>query len=142
MHIQNIAASIAQKNGLICQCFKAFGNDDTVLRSFYVYILPCFKYFSLVWFSESDCHLRFLDHDLGNIRFLPPDLFIDIKDRRKIVNLSLLYEILNNIDHFLCCTVNSRNLQCLHTSLGKHPDKMKELLFYQDIILFNSQDVL
>ena len=43
MHILNIPVLIAQKTGLICKCFKALGNDDAVLRSFYTFILPCFE---------------------------------------------------------------------------------------------------
>ena len=46
-----------------------------------------------------DSPLRWLDHALGNIRFLLPDLSIDLEDRRKIARLSLLYKILNNIYH-------------------------------------------
>ena len=38
MHICNIASSIAEKTGLIRKCFKALGNDDSVLRTFYVFI--------------------------------------------------------------------------------------------------------
>ena len=46
MQIRNIAISITQKTGLIYKFFKAFGNDDSVLRSFYAFILPCFEYCS------------------------------------------------------------------------------------------------
>ena len=35
IYIFNIATSIARKTGHICKCFKALGNDDSVLRSFY-----------------------------------------------------------------------------------------------------------
>ena len=89
----------AQKTGLIRKCFKTLANHDAVQRFFYVFILPCFEYCSPVWSSESDCHLRLLDRALDNIRFVLPDLSIDLEERRKIASLSLLYKILNNINH-------------------------------------------
>ena len=87
----------------MCKCFKALGNDDSVLGTIYAIILPCFEYCSPVWCSGSDSHFRLMDHALGNISFLLPDLSVDLEDRRKITSLSLLYKILNNIDHTLHC---------------------------------------
>ena len=48
MYIRNVATSIAQKTRLICKCFKALDNDNSLLRSFCAYILPCFEYCSPV----------------------------------------------------------------------------------------------
>ena len=73
------------------------------LKYFFAFILPFFEYYSPVWCSGSNSHLRLLDHALGNIRFLLPDLSFDLEDRRKIASLSLLYKILNNIDYLLHC---------------------------------------
>ena len=105
MHICNIASSIAQKASLIRKCFKAFGNDDSVLMTFYAFILPCFEYCSPVWCSGSDSHLRLLDRTLGNIPLLLPDLSVHLEYRKKIANLSLLYKIFNKINHPLHCIV-------------------------------------
>ena len=95
--------NIGQKTGLIRKFFKALRNDDSVLRSFYAFILPCFDYCLHVWCSGSDSHLRLLDCAFGHIRFLLFDLSVDLEDRRKIVSLVLLYKILNNIDYPLHC---------------------------------------
>ena len=70
MHICNIASSIVQKTGFIHMYFKALGNDDSVLRTFYAFILPCFEYCSPVWCSGSDSHLKLLNRALGSICFL------------------------------------------------------------------------
>ena len=45
-HICKFASSIAKKIGLIRKCYKTSNNNDTTLKSFYVFILPCFKYCS------------------------------------------------------------------------------------------------
>ena len=79
MHIRNITTSIAQKTSLIRKCFKALDNNDTILTPFYAFILPYFKYCSPVWCYGFNSLLRLLDPTLGNIRFLPSDLSVDLK---------------------------------------------------------------
>ena len=98
-HIRNMANSIAQKTGLIRKCYKALGNSDSVLKSFYAFILPCFEYCSPVWGSASDSHLRLLDRAFNNIRFFLPDLTLDLEKRRNLACLAMLYKILHNTDH-------------------------------------------
>ena len=66
MYIRKIAIPIAQKTGLIGKCFKVLGYDNSVLRCFYAFILPCIEYCSPVWCFGSDNHLRLLDCALGN----------------------------------------------------------------------------
>ena len=61
MHIRNISNSIPQRTGLICKCFKTLGNDISVLRSFYVFILPCFEYCSPVCCFGFNSYLRLQD---------------------------------------------------------------------------------
>ena len=85
------------------KCFKTLGSHDAVQRSIYAFILSCFEYCSPVWSSGFDCHLRLLDRALGNIRFILPDLSIDLEERREIASLSLVYKILNNVDQPLHC---------------------------------------
>ena len=74
MDIRNIDSSIAQTTGLIRTYYLALVNNDSVLRSFYVFILPCFEYCSPVWCSESDSYLKLLNCALGNIHYLLLDL--------------------------------------------------------------------
>ena len=66
MHIRNIASSIVKQIGLIRKCYKTLVNNDTVFKNFYAFVLPCFEYYSLVWFSTSDLHLKFLNRVLNN----------------------------------------------------------------------------
>ena len=77
-----------------------------VIWSFYIFILLCFKYCYPVWCCGSNGHLRLLNCALGNNLFLLPDLSVDLEDRRKIASLSLLYNILNKIDHPLHCKLS------------------------------------
>ena len=58
---KHIASSIAQKFGLIQKCYKTLGNNDAVLKSFYTFILPFFKYC-----SASDLNLKLLHPVINN----------------------------------------------------------------------------
>ena len=98
-HIHNIASSIAQKIGLVCKCYKTLGNNDAVLKSFYIFILPCFEYCSPVWCSASDLHLKLLDCALNNIRIFLLDILINLEKHRYIACLSILHKILHKVDH-------------------------------------------
>ena len=60
-HLRSVASSIAQKTGLLRKCFRALGNDDAVLKSFYAFILPCFEYCMPIWLSAAEYHLKLLD---------------------------------------------------------------------------------
>ena len=69
----------------------------------YRYLLLCFKYCSPVWCSASDSHLKLLEYALNEIRFSLPDIWIILEKRRNIACLSMLYNILHNIDYPLHC---------------------------------------
>ena len=98
-YLRSLASSIAQKTGLLRKCYRTFGNDEALLKSFYAFILPCFEYCSSVWSSAADCHLKLLDRALNNIKFFLPNLTINLENRRDNACLSLLYKIYYNPDH-------------------------------------------
>ena len=99
-HIRAITSSIAQKTGLLRKCFKTFqGYRDVVLRSFFAFILPCFEYCMPVWQSAAQSHLRLLDRALNSVRFILPNLNINLDSRRLIGCLSLLFKIFKSDQH-------------------------------------------
>ena len=98
-HIRLLASSIAQKTGLLRKCYRTLGNDVSVKKSFFAFILPCFEYCAPVWSSAASSHLKLLDRALRNIRFFLPDISLDLERRRNVAGLSLLYKIYHNFDH-------------------------------------------
>ena len=98
-HLRSVSSSIAQKTGLLRKCRKTLGENDAVLRSFFAFILPKFEYCSVVWMSAADCHLRLLDRAINNIKFLLPNLTIDLHKRRLVGALSFLFKIIDNNRH-------------------------------------------
>ena len=102
-HVRSMVSTIAQKTGLIRKCYKTLGNDPTVLKSFFAFILPCFEYCSPVWSSAAESHLKLLDRALNNIRFFLPELSVDLEKRRNLACLSMIHKVLHNSEHPLHC---------------------------------------
>ena len=98
-HIRSLSASVCQKSGLLRKCFKRYSSDSIVLHSFYSFILPYFEYCAPVWMSAAESHLRLLNKALNSIRFLLPNLSIDLHHRRLIGALSMFFKIYNNQQH-------------------------------------------
>ena len=98
-HLRSVAASISQKVGLLRKCSRVYSADDVVRNTFYSFLLPHFEYCHSVWLSASECHLRLLDRAFGQIRFLLPDLRLDLRHRRVVGALAHLFKIANNTDH-------------------------------------------
>lgn len=98
-HIRTLSSSIAQKVGLLRKCYKTFACDSVVIKSFYAFILPHFEYCAPVWMSAASCHLKLLDRALNSIRFILPNLSLDLYHRRTIGALSLLFKAFNDVQH-------------------------------------------
>ena len=77
-HIHSISSSVAQKIGLRRKSSRVFENQDVLLRYFNSFIFPCLEYFSPIWSSATDSHLRLLDENLLACRFLIPNLTISL----------------------------------------------------------------
>ena len=119
-HLRSVASSISQKVGLLRKCRKIYSSDDVVRNCFYSFILPHFEYCYPVWLSASESHLMLLDRAFGQIKFLLPDLGLNLRHRRRVGSLCLLFKILSNVDHPLHCALPafSRSLRATRLSLG------------------------
>ena len=49
--------------------------------------------------SAAPCHLRLLERTLNSLRFIVPNLEINLDKRREIAGLSLLFKIMRNENH-------------------------------------------
>ena len=98
-HLRSVASSISQKVGLLRKCRQIYSADDFIRNTFYSFLLPHFEYCHSVWLSASESLLRLLDRSFGQIRFLLPDLRLNLRHRRLVGILTHLYKIVNNSDH-------------------------------------------
>ena len=98
-HIRSVSSSIAQKIGILRKSFKIFGEQAILKNCFNAFILPCFEYCAPVWSSAANSHLNLLDKNLRAIKFLIPDLNVDLWHRRAVSSLCILYKIFHTADH-------------------------------------------
>ena len=70
-----------------------------MLRCFNSFILPCLEYYSPVWSSAADSHLKLLDKNLQACKFLIPNLTISLQHRHFINSLCMLYKIFHSPSH-------------------------------------------
>ena len=98
-HIHSISSSVARKIGLLRKSFRIFGDHDVLLKCFNSFILPCLEYFSPVWSSAADSHLKLFNNNIQTCKFLIPNLTISLHHRRFISPLCMLYKIFRNPSH-------------------------------------------
>ena len=100
-HICQMAASISQKIGILCKCYRTLGRSEAINESLFACVLPCFEYCALVWSSAADTHLELLKSALYKVKFFDPDVSLDLVRRRKVSCYSFLYKIFHNLEHLL-----------------------------------------
>ena len=60
-HIRFVVASSSSRLGILRKTLNVFDDLALAVRCFWSYLLPALEYFSAVWLSVEDCHLRLLD---------------------------------------------------------------------------------
>ena len=98
-HIRSTVSNISQKVGILRKCRSIYDSNPIVRQCFYSFILPFFEYCAPVWSSAADCHLRLFDRVFNMIRFLLPDININLEHRRSVGSMSLFYKIFRNPSH-------------------------------------------
>ena len=63
------------------------------------FILPAFECCSPLRCFAAVSHLKLLDRNLNAIKFLIPELAVDLWHRRAVSSLCMLYKIFHNVDH-------------------------------------------
>ena len=68
-------------------------HDRSLLgRCFRGFVLPVLEYYSAVWYSATETHLKLLDRALSGARFLTRGVFeCEIYHRRSMAVLCMLY---------------------------------------------------
>ena len=114
-HIRGIATSVSRKLGMLRKSFRIFGDEAIILKCFNSFLLPCLEYCSPVWSSAAQSHLRLLDRVVSSVRFLLPNLHIDLWHRRKVSSLCLLHKIYYNSLHPLHSSLPDLEVFLRHT---------------------------
>ena len=105
-HIHKISSSASQKVGIFHKCSRMFGDEAIMSKCFNSFLLPCLEYYSPVWSSAADSHLRLLDRVMSSVKFLLPNLSTDLWHRCRVRSLCLLHKIYCNNKHPLCSSLS------------------------------------
>ena len=108
--MRSLASSVSCKVGLLRKCSRIYSSDDIVRNCFYSFILPHFEYCHSVWISAAESHLKLLDRTFNQIKFLLPNLEINLRHRRLVGSLSYFFKIMSNSNHPLHCHLPAPSL--------------------------------
>ena len=92
--------SIFSKTWYLEKSWRVFHGRSLFGRCFQGFFLPVLEYYSAVWCSAADTHLKLLDRAVSGPRFLTVGVFeCDIAHRRSVAVLCMLYKIRYNPLH-------------------------------------------
>ena len=95
-----VSRAASQRLGILRNSWRVFHDRSLLERCFRGFVLPVFEYFSAVWCSAADTHLKLLDHAVSGARFLTWGVFeCDIAHRRSVALLWMPYKIRCNPMH-------------------------------------------
>ena len=69
-HLCSVSSAAGQRLGIMTKSWQVFHNRSLILRSFSGFVLPVLVYFSAVWCSAADSHLKLLERFVRSAGFL------------------------------------------------------------------------
>ena len=85
------------------QSWRVFHDKLLIGRCFWGFVLPVLEYYSAVWCSAADTHLKLLDRVVSSACFIAGGvLTCDLSHRRSVAVLCMLIKIRCNPKHPLC----------------------------------------
>ena len=89
-HLHSVSRAASQRLGILRKSWRVF-NDRTLLRRYFQsFVLPVLEYYSAVWCSAADTHLKLLDR-ASVARYITGDVFeCDLAHRQSVTVLCML----------------------------------------------------
>ena len=105
-HLRSVSSAAAQRLGIMRKSWKEFHDRSLLLRSFWSFVLPVWKYCSPMWCSAADSHLKLLDRFVRSAGFLAGGVLEwNLSHRRSVAELCMLFKIKSNPMHPLSCAL-------------------------------------
>ena len=99
-HLRLVSRAASQRRGVFRKSSRVFHDRSLLVRCFQVFVLSVLEYYSAVWCSAADTHLKLLDRAVSGAWFLTGGVFeSDISRRRYVAVLCMLYKIRCNPMH-------------------------------------------
>ena len=95
-----VSRAASQTLGILRKSWHVFDDRSLLERCFLGFVLPVLEYWSAVWCSAADTHLKLLDRVLSDARFPTGCVFqCDIARRPSVAVLCMLYKMRCNQMH-------------------------------------------
>ena len=99
-HLRSVSRAASQRLGILRKSWCMFHDRSLLGRCFWGFVLPGLEYYSAVWCTDADTHLKLLDRSVSGARFLTGGVFeCDISHCRSVAVLCMLYKIKCNPVH-------------------------------------------
>ena len=102
-HLRSVSRAASQRLGILRKSWRVFHDKLLIGRCFWGFVLLVLEYFSAVWCSAADTHLKLLDRVVSGACLLAGGVLnCDLSHRRSVAVLCMLYKIRCNPKHPLC----------------------------------------
>ena len=102
-HLRSVSMAASQRLGILGKSWRVFHDRLLIGRCFWGFVLLVFKYFSVLWCSAADTHLKLLDRVVSGACFFAGGVLnCNLSHRRPVAVLCMLYKIRSNPMHPLC----------------------------------------
>ena len=99
-HLRSVCSAATQRLGIMRKSWQVFHDRSLLLRFFWSFVLPVLKYFSAVWCSAADSHLKLVDGVVRSASFLAGSVLeCNLAHRRSVAELCMLFKIKSNPMH-------------------------------------------
>ena len=74
-YLRSVFRAASQRLGMLRKSWHVFRDRSLLVRYFRGFVLPVLEYFSAVWCSAADTHLKLMDRAVSGARFLAGGVF-------------------------------------------------------------------
>ena len=94
-HLHSVSRATFQRRGILRKSWRVFHDISLLGRCCPGFVLSVLEYCSAVWCSDTDTHLKLLDHAVSGAQFLTGGVYeCDIAHRRSVAVLCMLNKIM------------------------------------------------
>ena len=99
-HLRSVSIAASQKLGILRKSSRVFHVRSLIGRCIRGFVLPVLEYYSAIWCSAADTHLKLLDRVVSSACFLAGGVLnCNLSHRRSVAMLCMLHKIRCNPMH-------------------------------------------
>ena len=99
-HFRSVSSAAAHRLGIMRKSWQEFYDRSFLLRSFWSFVLPVLEYYSAVWCSAANSHLKLLDRVVRSAGFLAGGVLdCNLAHCQPVAESYMLFKIKSNPIH-------------------------------------------